>query len=162
MSSACARVEHGQRAHATERHNYGKNMILLAGLRLEGMCAPFVIEGDFTNAVFETYIERGLLPELHPGDILILDNLTVHKSLTAQRLLDAHTVTRLYLSTYSLDFSPVENAFAKLKAVLRKVRAQTIDALLDTIARHRYHFSRRCWLFHPCWLVEPRLMSHPS
>lgn len=97
------------------------------------MCAPFVIEGGVTSAVFETYSERVLRPELHSGDILILDNLAVHKSLTVQRVLHAQGVTLSFIPIYSPDFSPIENAFAKLKAFLRKVHAQTLACYLTVL-----------------------------
>lgn len=135
MTTRYARAERGQRAYAAQQRNYGKNITLLTGLRLSGMCAPFVIEGGVNSAVFETYVRRVLLPELRAGDILILDNLAVHKTANVRRLCQTHGVNMLFLPTYSPDFSPIENAFAKLKAFLRHVRAQTLDALLDAIAR---------------------------
>jgi transposase len=135
MTSRYARAPRGQRAYARQRRNYGKNITLLAGLRLEGMCAPFVVEGGVNTAVFETYIVHILLPTLQAGDILILDNLAVHKSARVRRMLHARGVSLLFLPAYSPDLSPIENAFAKLKAFLRRVRAQTIDALIEAIAQ---------------------------
>lgn len=81
MTSRYARAPRGQRAFAKQRRNYGKNITLLAGLRLEGMCAPFIVEGGVNSAVFETYLAQILLPTLRAGDSLVLDNLGVHKSL---------------------------------------------------------------------------------
>src|SRR5947208_15356164 len=75
MTNRFARAPRGQRAYAKQQRNYGKNITLLAGLRLEGMCAPFVVEGGVNTAVFETYITQILLPSLHAGDIVVLDNL---------------------------------------------------------------------------------------
>jgi transposase len=135
MTSRYARAPRGQRAYARQRRNWGKNITLLAGLRLEGMCVPFVVEGGVNTAVFETYITQVLLPTLKAGDILVLDNLGVHKALRVRRMLLARGVKVLFLPAYSLDLSPIENAFAKLKAFLRLVRAQTIDALIGAIAQ---------------------------
>ena len=135
MTRRYARAPRGQRAYAKQRRNYGKNITLLAGLRLEGMCAPFVVEGGVNTAVFETYVRHVLLPTLQAGDIVILDNLGVHKAKRVQRLLRAHGVQLLFLPAYSPDLSPIENAFAKLKACLRRVRAQTVDTLIQAIAQ---------------------------
>jgi transposase len=111
--------------HVKQRRNYGKNITLLAGLRLDGMSESLVIEGPVTTAVFEAFIEHVLLLTLTPGDIVVLDNLVVHKSAYVQRLLQKHGCQLLFLPAYSPDFSPIEHAFAKIKAFLRTVRAQT-------------------------------------
>lgn len=132
MTNRYARAPRGQRAFAQQRRHYGKNITLLAGLRLEGMCAPF--EGGVDAAVFETYLTHVLLPTLRRGDIVVLDNLPVHKTLQVRGLFSAKGVKVLFLPAYSPDLSPIENAFAKLKAFLRRVRAQTVEALTDAIA----------------------------
>lgn len=134
MTSRYARAPRGQRAYARHRRNFGENITLLAGLRLDGMCAPFVVEGGVTTAVFETYVARILVPSLHPGDIVILDNLAVHKSARVRGMLSARGVKMLFLPAYSPDLSPIENAFAKLKTFLRRVCAQTLDALIHALA----------------------------
>ena len=87
MTSAYARAPRGQRAYAQQRRNYGKNMTLLAGLRLEGMSAPMLIEGAVDTAVFETFVEQILLPTLQAGDIVVLDNLSAHKSKRVESML---------------------------------------------------------------------------
>lgn len=135
MARRYARAERGQKAYGTQRRNTGPNVTLLAGLRLDGLCAPFVIEGGVDATVFETYLQQVLLPDLKAGDIIILDNLPVHKSASVRDLCQAQGVTLLFLPTYSPDLSPIEQAFAKLKVWLRQVRAQTVDALLDAIAQ---------------------------
>jgi len=135
MNRAYARAPRGQRAYCSARRNTGHNLTLLAGLRLEGMCAAFAVEGGVNAAVFELYVQRVLLPELHPGDILVLDHLAVHKSARVRAACDAHGVRLLFLPTYSPDLSPIENAFAKLKAFLRRMRPQTVDTLIDAIAQ---------------------------
>jgi len=129
-----ARAARGKRAYARQRRNYGQNVTLLAGLRLEGMSAPLVIEGAVTTAVFEAYIREIVLPTLRPGDLVILDNLMAHKSKTVRGLLAARGCRLLFLPTYSPDLSPIENAFSKIKQCLRRMRAQFLDALIDAIA----------------------------
>lgn len=133
MTSRYARAARGERAQALARRNTGKNLTLLAGITLEGMTTPFVVEGAVTTAVMETYLQQVLLPTLRAGDILILDNLSVHHAACVTRLLTEHECRVLFLPAYSPDFSPIENAFAKIKTILRQLRAQTVDALLDAI-----------------------------
>src|SRR5436190_19812478 len=99
------------------------------------MGAPFVVEGGVNTADYDTYVRHVLLPTLQAGDIVILDNLGVHKAKRVQRLLRAHGVQLLFLPAYSPDLSPIENAFAKLNASLRRVRAQTVDTLIQAIAQ---------------------------
>jgi transposase len=135
MTGRYARAPRGERAYASGRHNTGKNMTLLAGITLEGMTAPFVVEGAVTTAVMQAYIEQVLLPTLHVGDILILDNLSVHHAQSVTHLLTQQGCQVLFLPAYSPDFSPIENAFSKIKTILRRLRAQTVDALLEAIVQ---------------------------
>jgi transposase len=135
MSSAYARAPRGERAYATERRNTGHNMTLLAGITLTGMTAPLVVEGSVTTAVMETYVQQVLLPTLRVGDIIILDNLSVHHTPVVTHLFTEHGCRVLFLPAYSPDFSPIENAFSKIKSVLRRLRAQTVDTLLDAIGQ---------------------------
>ncbi len=134
MVSAYGRALRGQRAFVKHRRNYGKNMTLLAGLTLDGISAAMVIEGAVTTEVFVTFVEQVLLPTLQPGDIVILDNLAVHKVRQVEQLLHSKGCQLRFLPAYSPDLSPIENAFAKIKHSLRSVRAQTVDTLLDAIA----------------------------
>lgn len=130
-----ARVQHGQRAFGKQRRNYGQNITLLAGLRLDGMSAAMVVEGPVNTAVFEGYIQRILLPTLTRGDIVVLDNLAVHKSRKVRAWLHVRGCRLLFLSAYSPDLFLIENAFAKIKQFLRRTRAQTVDALYSAIQR---------------------------
>ena len=134
MTPRYGRAPRGQRVYTQARRNYGKNMTLLAGLRLDGMSEALVVEGGVTRAVFETFIEHILLPTLQPGDIVILDNFAAHHSTHVQQLLENKGCRLLFLPAYSPDFSPIEHAFSKLKHFLRKARAQTVDTLIDAIA----------------------------
>ena len=133
MTSPYARAPRGARAYAQQPRNYGKNMTLLAGLRLEGMSAPMLIEGAVNTIVFETFVEQVLLPTLHQGDIVIVDNLSAHKSKRVVSLLASKHCQLLFLPAYSPDFSPIENAFAKIKQCLRVAHAQTLDALIEAL-----------------------------
>jgi transposase len=133
MTSPYARAPSGKRAYAQQQRNYGKNMTLLAGLRLEGMSAPMLIEGAVNTAVFETFVEQVLLPTLHQGDIVVVDNLSAHKSKRVESLLAAKRCQILFLPAYSPDFSPIENAFAKIKQHLRVAQALTVDALIEAL-----------------------------
>lgn len=134
MTRAYARAPHGERAVDSVLRNYGCNVSLIAALRLGGMDAPFVVEGSVDTAVFEVYIEQVLAPTLQPGDIVIMDNLSCHKTDTVRHLIEDRRACLLFLPAYSPDFSPIEQAFSKLKCHLRRVKALTFDALLDAIA----------------------------
>lgn len=135
MTPLYARAPRGQRAYATTRRNYGKNMTLLSALHLGGMQAPLVIEGAMTSAVFEAYVEQVLAPTLEPDDVVILDNLAAHKSDKVRCLVEAKGAHLLFLPAYSPDLSPIEHAFSKIKQALRRAKAQTVDVLIDAIAQ---------------------------
>ena len=107
----------------------------MAGLRLTGMVAPMVLDGPMNGAAFLAYVQQVLAPELKPGDIVIMDNLSSHKGPAVRAAIEAAGADLLYLPPYSPDFNPIENAFAKLKALLRKAAERTIDGLWDTIGR---------------------------
>lgn len=134
MARRYGRAPRGQRVYVKQRRNYGRNMTLLAGLTLDGMTESLVVEGAVTTAVFEAFVEQVLLPTLDPGDMVVLDNLAAHKSSRVELLLRARGCQLLFLPAYSPDFSPIEQAFSKIKQCLRTLRAQTVDALIDAIA----------------------------
>ena len=100
-----------------------------------GMLAPFVLSGPINRAAFETYVERVLVPELRPGDIVIMDNLSSHKGPKTRELIEAAGARLLFLPPYSPDFNPIEKAFSKLKALLRKAAERTVDRLWSAIGR---------------------------
>ena len=107
------------------------------------MIAPFVLDGPVNRQVFEAYVEKVLLPELRPGDIVIMDNLSSHKGLKIRQLIEAAGAELLFLPPYSPDFNPIENAFAKLKALLRKAAQRTVDSLWNTIGHIIDSFSKQ-------------------
>ena len=97
------------------------------------MTAPFVYDGAMNGIVFLAYVEQVLVPTLHPGDVVIMDNLPAHKAAGIRNAIEAAGANLLYLPPYSPDFNPIENAFAKLKALLRARAERTVDALWDTV-----------------------------
>ena len=127
------RAPRGQRLRAAIPHGHWKTTTFVAGLRRDGIVAPFVLDGPINRHSFETYAARVLVPELRPGDVVIMDNLSSHKGPRVRELIEAAGATLRYLPPYSPDFNPIENAFAKLKALLRKAAERTIDALWDRI-----------------------------
>jgi transposase len=119
----------GHRLHATAPFGHWGTQTFIAGLRCDGLIAPWVLNGPINRAAFDTYIETQLVPELKPGDVVILDNLSSHKSPRAAELLKAKGAWFLFLPPYSPDLNPIEMAFSKLKSHLRRIGARTIDAL---------------------------------
>ncbi len=115
-------------------HGHWKTTTFVAGLRHDGMVAPFVLDGPINRDAFETYVARVLVPDLRSGDVVIMDNLSSHKGPRVRDLIEAAGATLRYLPPYSPDFNPIENAFAKLKALLRKAAERTVDALWDPIS----------------------------
>ena len=105
----------------------------MAGLRLEGIAAPFVLDGPINRDAFQAYVDKVLVPELRPGDVVVMDNLGSHKGPAVRHAIEAASASLLYLPPYSHDFNPIENAFAKLKALLRKAAERTVGALWDRI-----------------------------
>jgi len=105
----------------------------VAGLRSSGMMAPMVLDGPINGALFQDSVDQILVPELRPGDIVIMDNLGSHKGAGDRAAIEAVGATLLYLPPYSPDFNPIEKAFSKLKAKLRKAAARTVDALWNVI-----------------------------
>src|SRR5699024_7223970 len=119
---------------ASVPHGHWKTTTLIAGLRLDGMSAPMLIDGAMDGAAFAAWVERLLVPTLAPGDIVVLDNLPAHKVTAARRSIESAGAMLLLLPPYSPDFNPIEQAFAKLKALLRKAAACTLDALESAVA----------------------------
>lgn len=134
MTPRRARAPRGQRAYATARRNYGTRLSLIAALRSDGMGAAMTIEGAVDGAAFQVYLRDILVPSLRPGQLVIMDNLSVHKSLRVRQLIEAQGCTLLFLPAYSPDLTPIELAFAKLKTFLRRVGADTVEALQDAIS----------------------------
>jgi len=135
MARRQGRSPRGERLRMSVPHGHWKTTTVIAGLRTSGIMAPFVIDGAVDRCVFETWVQKVLLPELRPGDIVVMDNLSSHKGPRVQEIIRAAGAELRYLPPYSPDFNPIENAFAKLKALLRKEAARTVEALWSAIGR---------------------------
>ena len=133
MARTHGRSPRGERLRAAIPHAHWKTTTFVAGLRTTGMIAPMVLDGPINGAAFQAYVDQVLVPELRPGDTVILDNLGSHKGPGVRAAVEAVGATLLYLPPYSPDFNPIENAFAKLKALLRKAAARTVEALWAAI-----------------------------
>lgn len=129
MTRLRGRALHGQRLRARAPFGHWKTQTFIAGLRNDGLIAPWIIDRPMTREIFEIYVETQLAPTLAPGDVVILDNLSSHKSDKAAALLKARGAWCLFLPPYSPDLNPIEMAFSKLKAHLRRIGARTIDEL---------------------------------
>ena len=133
MARLRGRAPKGERLRTGIPHGHWRTTTFVAGLRLTGMVAPMVLDGPINGHAFQAYVDQVLVPELKPGDIVIMDNLGSHKGRAVRAAIEAAGATLLYLPPYSPDFNPIENAFSKLKALLRKAAERTVDALWDTI-----------------------------
>jgi transposase len=134
MARRRGRAPRGERLRVGIPHGHWKTTTFVAGLRTSGIVAPFVLDQAINRLAFETYVARVLVPELRAGDIVIMDNLSSHKGPAVRAMIEAAGAELLYLPPYSPDFNPIENAFAKLKALLRKMAARTVRSLWDAIA----------------------------
>jgi len=143
MARRHGRAPRGQRLRVGVPHGHWKTTTFVAGLRLDGIAAPFVLDGPINRTAFETYVERVLVPELKHGDIVIMDNLSSHKGPRVRELIETAGASLRYLPPYSPDFNPIENAFAKLKALLRKAAEHTIGGLWTAIGRLLDSFTPR-------------------
>jgi transposase len=134
MARLRGRAPRGQRCRASVPHGHWKTTTLTAGLRRSGLMAPMVLDGPMDGAAFLAYVEQVLVKELIPGDIVVMDNLPAHKVTGVRQAINSVGAHLLYLPPYSPDFNPIEMAFSKLKALLRKTAARTITELWDAIA----------------------------
>jgi transposase len=133
MARLRGRAPKGERLRAGIPHGHWKTTTFVAGLRLDGIAAPFVLDGPINREAFQAYLDQVLVPELRPGDVVVMDNLGSHKGPAVRQAIEAAGASLLYLPPYSPDFNPIENAFAKLKALLRRAAERTVSALWDRI-----------------------------
>jgi transposase len=129
------RAPRGQRLRVGIPQGHWKTTTFVAGLRRSGMVAPFLLDSAINRTAFETYLARVLVPELRSGDVVVMDNLSSHKGARVRDMIAAAGATLLYLPPYSPDLNPIENAFSKLKALLRKAAERTVNGLWDAIGR---------------------------
>jgi transposase len=128
------RCPRGQRLVTSLPWGHWKTTTFLAALRVDQITAPCVFDGPIDGASFRAYVEQCLVPTLRPGDIVVMDNLASHKVAGIKQAIEAAGAELRYLPPYSPDLNPIEQFFAKLKALLRKAAAKTLDALIAAIA----------------------------
>lgn len=133
MTRRQGRTARGLRLLAPVPHGHWKVTTLVAGLRCSGITAPCVFDGAINGERFRAYVEQMLAPALRPGDIVLLDNLSSHKTAGIAQAIAAQGAQLLYLPPYSPDLNPIEQAFAKLKAKLRQAAERTREGLWQTI-----------------------------
>lgn len=133
MARLYGRAPKGERCRAPVPHGHWKTTTFVGGLTLDGVTAPMTIDGAMTGAAFLAYVEQVLVPTLAPGDIVVLDNLPAHKPAAIREAIEAAGVVMLFLPPYSPEFNPIELAFSKIKALLRKAAARTVHCLWDAI-----------------------------
>ena len=134
MARLRGRAPRGERCRSGVPHGHWKTTTFTAGLRLTGFTAPMVLDGPMDGQAFRAWTEQALAPTLSPGDTVIPDNLPAHKVAGVREAVERAGARLLFLPPYSPDFNPIENAFATLKALLRKADARTIDDLRVAIA----------------------------
>lgn len=143
MARLRGRARRGQRCRAAIPHGHWKTTTFTAGLRLNGLVAPMLLDGPMNGDTFLAYIEQVLVPELAKADLVIMDNLPAHKVAGVRQAIEGAGAQLLYLPSYSPDFNPIEMAFSKLKALLRKAAARTITELWEAIAEAIEQFTRQ-------------------
>jgi transposase len=137
MARLRGRARRGQRCRAAVPHGHWQTTTFTGALRLHGMTAPMVLDGPMNRVAFQAYIDKVLVPTLGRGDVVIMDNRPAHKGAEVRRAIEAAGATLRYLPPYSPDFNPIENAFSKLKAELRKAAAWTMDSPYGTQSGRR-------------------------
>ena len=133
LSPVYAWAPKGQRACWSVPRNRGANTTLLSSMGFEGMGSSLTVEGSTTSVVFETCVERVLAPRLRPGQVVVMDNLSAHKGERIRELLEERGCELVYLPSYSPDLNPIEEAFSKIKGLVRKAEARTKEALMEAI-----------------------------
>jgi transposase len=134
MARLRGRAPSGERCRAAVPHGHWKSTTFTAGLRIDGIVAPWLLDGAMDGEAFLVYLRRVLGPTLRPGDVVVMDNLPAHRVAGVREIIEEAGACLLYLPPYSPDFNPIEMAFAKLKAILRKIAARTIPELWDAMA----------------------------
>ena len=134
MAPRYGRAPRGQRALDAIPHGHWKTTTFVGAMRASGFVAPLVVDGAINGATFRAYVEQFLAPALRPGDVVVMDNLSSHKVAGVRAAIESAGATLLYLPPYSPDLNPIEIAFAKLKAKLRRAAHRTRDALWHGIA----------------------------
>lgn len=140
MTRTHGRCPRGQKLHAKVPHGHWKTLTFIAALRADKVTAPCVLDGPINSRSFTAYVEQFLVPTLRPGDIVILDNLGSHKAKSARDAIRKAGAKLFFLPPYSPDLNPIEQVFAKLKALLRKAAERTVEATWRRIGSLLDHF----------------------
>lgn len=135
MARRCGRALRGARCIAAVPHGHWRTTTFVGGLRLSGITAPMTLDGAMDAAAFRAWIGQVLVPTLEPGDIVVMDNLPAHKQAAVRIAIEARGAELRYLPPYSPDLNPIEMAFSKLKAMLKKAAARSVEALWHAIAQ---------------------------
>jgi transposase len=125
----------GERAFGSAPRNWGKNVTLLASITHRGLGPCLAVEGSTTREVFEAYLEHVLAPTLEPGQMMVMDNLSAHKGGRVREIVEGRGCELLYLPPYSPDLNPIEEAFSKVKGLIRRAEARTREALVEAMGR---------------------------
>ncbi len=141
MTRRYGRSLRGRRLVAAVPYGHWKTSTFVAVLRHDGITAPCVVDGAMNGEIFRAYVAQVLVPTLQPGDIVIMDNLASHKVAGIREAIETCGASLIYLPPYSPDLNPIEQAFAKLKSLLRKEAARSVDHLWSAIGRLLGHFS---------------------
>jgi transposase len=160
LSTLRAWSRRGRRAFCSVPRNRGANTTLLSSITVEGMGPSLAVECATDREVFEAYVEKMLAPSLRPGQVVVMDNLSAHKGERVRALVEERGAELLYLPPYSPDLNPIEEAFAKIKNLLRKAEARTREALVEAMgqalsavsAREARGFFEHCGY---CIVVQP-------
>ena len=134
MARLRGRALKGERCLAPVPFGHWQTTTFTAGLRVGGLTAPFILDGPMDGAAFLTYVRQVLVPALKPADVVIMDNLPAHKVTGVRQAIEEAGACLVYLPPYSPDLNPIEKAFSKVKAILRKAAARTIEGLWAAIA----------------------------
>jgi transposase len=141
MARLYGRARRGQRCRAPVPHGHWETTTFTGALRLNGLTAPMLLDGPMNADAFLAYVEQVLVPTLRSGDIVVMDNLPAHKPAGVRRAIEATGALLLYLPPYSPDFNPIEMAFSKFKAMLKKIAARTVPELWQAIAASLISFA---------------------
>ena len=131
MTRWCGRSVGGQRLVASIPHGHYQTNTLIAAIRLQGSCAPWLFEDAMDGGMFLAWVRQGLVPALQKDDLVIMDNLATHKIAGVSQALETVGARLLYLPPYSPDFNPIENMWAKIKQILRSAAPRTRDQLME-------------------------------
>ena len=156
-----ARAPKGQRAHGKAPKNWDKNVTLVSSISPEGMGPSMSIEGSADGEAFALYVERFLRPSLRPGQVVVMDNLQVHKTKRVRELIEGRGCSLVFLPPYSPDFNPIEEAFSKVKALLRRAKAKSLEALVEATGDALSAVSRQdaTGFYAHCGYATPRAHS---